>query len=257
MLRTIPKSGQTVRKRRLKHSADWLGSRDSFCARSLFEICGRGRFSSIRTSSAKYREQNEEEFLLQYYCRCHTGRLSVPDGSRACRSKGLRILPTGLFVRHVILRLRQHGAVRRHDFRSRRELHPQSLPGRGERFLRSRSEALRPQTSLTRGLTASENFRIKITECDCRDSKQVFVQPDFHLVEIKCHLAPIESSFLLTDHISMRRAKRSGSMLTSSGLSQNSRAEARLCELSTTRPSSRIRSISSIRPLVDWLLPFL
>ena len=37
-------------------------------------------------------------------------------------AEGLRILPTGLFVRHVILRLRQHGAVRRHDFRSRREL---------------------------------------------------------------------------------------------------------------------------------------
>jgi hypothetical protein len=28
--------GSNVRKRKLKHSADWLESRDNFCARSTF-----------------------------------------------------------------------------------------------------------------------------------------------------------------------------------------------------------------------------
>jgi hypothetical protein len=48
-------------------------------------------------------------------------------------------------------------------------------------------------------------------------------------------------------------SKRSGSTLTSSGFSQNARAAARLCELSTTRAVIEDQEYSSIRPLVDWL----
>lgn len=103
----------------------------------------------------KHGEQHEQDYRLKHDCRGDTGRRDALERCRAGRRKRVRILPRRLFVRNATVRLRHGGAVRRHDFRSRRQLRSKSAAVRGERLLRSRAEAPRPYASSTSGLTAN------------------------------------------------------------------------------------------------------
>jgi hypothetical protein len=135
----------------------------------------------------KHGEQHEQDYRL-HDCRGDTGRRDALERCRAGRRKRVRILPRRLFVRNATVRLRHGGAVRRHDFRSRRQLRSKSAAVRGERLLRSRAEAPRPYASSTSKLTANRVrsvFAPELLRANLESRRHVFIQADFQIAELK------------------------------------------------------------------------